>query len=132
MSLDKIISIYSPEKANIIEASLLIKINQTFRYGISPQELYDATRQFWKINEKQASKVKLAFAVFHGSIQAVYEVVSWHRAGSTFSTRTLSDEKNDRMEFVGRVADAAIVDKYLYKDVSEFVNGQNPLKYLNI
>lgn len=132
MSIEKIVSIYKPEAANITEPSLLIKLNQTFRYGMSPQELYDATRQYWRINELQASKVKLAFAVFDGTIQAVYEVVSWHKAGTTFSTRTLSEKNSDRMEFVGRVASKEIIDKYMYKEVSDFVKGQNPFAYLNI
>jgi hypothetical protein len=132
MSLEKIISIYKREEANIIEPSLLIKLNQTFAYGISQQELYDATRQFWKINEQQASKVKLAFAVFDGTIQAIYEVVSWHQAGSTFSTRKCPEKDRDRLEFIGRIASNKVIEKYLYKDVSRLTQGQNPFKYLNI
>lgn len=131
MSLEKIISIYQPEKAQISEPALLIKINQTFRYGISPQELYDATRQFWRIGEDR-EKVKLAFAVFDGTIQEIYEVVSWHKAGTTFSSRVLRDTALDRWEFVGQIADEEIRERYLYKDVSDLIQGQNPFRYINI
>ncbi len=46
MSIDKLISIYNPEKANILEPALLIKIKNTFSYSHTANELYDATRQF--------------------------------------------------------------------------------------
>ena len=129
MSLDKLISIYNPEKANIIEPSLLIKINQTFSYSLKSNELYDATRQFWRVG-KDRDKVKFAFAVFDGTIQEVYKVVSWHKAGTTFSSRTTT--KEERWEFVGQIANKNIRDKYLYKDVSDITNNQSPFYYLNI
>lgn len=129
MSLEKIVSIYNPEKADIIEPSLLIKINQTFSYSLTSNELYDATRQFWRVG-KDRDKVEFAFAVFDGTIQEVYKVVSWHKAGTTFSSRTTT--KEERWEFVGQIADKNIRDKYLYKDVSDITNNQSPFYYLNI
>jgi len=131
MSLEKLVSIYNPERAEIIEPSLLIKINQTFYYGMSPQELYDATRQFWRIGAAR-EQVKLAFSVFDGTIQEIYEIVSWHPAGTTFSTRKMREDCIDRWEFVGRIANDSIRNKYLYKDVTSLVNGQNPFRYINI
>ncbi len=85
MPLDKLISIYNPKKANITEPSLLIKINKTFSYSLAPNELYDATRQFWRIGTDR-KKVEYAFAIFDGIIQEIYKVISWHKAGTTFSS----------------------------------------------
>ena len=129
MSMKKLVSIYEPEKANISEPSLLIKITRSFSYSLSPHELYDATRQFWRIGIDR-EQVEYAFAVFDGLIQEVYKVVSWHKAGTTFSSRQPKDK--DRWEFVGRIADLEIRDKYIYKDVSEITNNQSPFYYLNI
>jgi hypothetical protein len=129
MPLDKLISIYNPQKANIKEPSLLIKINQTFTYSLEPNELYDATRQFWRIGIDR-EKVEYAFAVFDGIIQEVYKVISWHKAGTTFSSRHPQDK--DRWEFIGQIADENMRRKYVYKDVSDIANGQSPFYYLNI
>ena len=123
MSLKKLVSIYEPEKANITEPALLIKITRSFNYSMSSHELYDATRQFWRIGTDK-EKVEYAFAVFDGFVQEVYKVVSWHKAGTTFSSRFPEDK--DRWEFVGRIADKEIRDKYIYKDVSEITNNQSP------
>jgi hypothetical protein len=131
MSLKKLVSIYEPEKANITEPSLLIKILRSFSYSLSPQELYDATRQFWGVGINR-QQVEYAFAVFDGIIQEVYKVVSWHKAGTTFSSRQLKDKDKDKWEFVGRIADSEIRDKYIYKDVSDITNHQTSFYYLNI
>ncbi len=129
MSIDKLISIYNPEKANILEPALLIKIKNTFSYSHTANELYDATRQFWRIGADR-EKVEYAFAVFDGTVQEVYKVISWHKAGTTFSSRTTT--KEDRWEFIGQIANEEIRSKYLYKDVSAITNNQSPFYYLNI
>lgn len=129
MSVDQLISIYNPEKANIVEPSLLIKISQTFSYSLTASELYDATRQFWRLG-KNKDKVKYAFAVFDGTIQEVYKVVSWHKAGTTFSSRKTT--QGDKWEFVGQIANDQIRNKYIFKDVSDITNKQSSLYYLNI
>lgn len=131
MSIDKLVSLYKKEKANITEPSLLIKIPQTFNYSMSPQELYDATRQFWILG-KDREKVEYAFAVFDGMIQEVYKVINWHPGGTTFTTRKIKNEYSDKWEFVGRIADDKIRKKYLYKDVSHIAKYQSSKYYLNI
>jgi len=129
MTLDYLISIYDKEDANITEPSLLIKINQSFSYSMSPNELYDATRQFWRIGSDR-DQVEYAFSIFDGVIQEVYKVISWHKAGTTFSSRKPKDK--ERWEFVGQIAEEEIRKKYLYKDVSKITNHQSPFYYQNI
>lgn len=131
MSIDKLISLYKKERANITEPSLLIKISKTFNYSMTAQELYDATRQFWVLG-KDKEKVKFAFAVFDGMIQEVYKVISWHPGGTTFTTRLIKPEYSNKWEFVGQVAEDKIRDKYLYKDVSHIAKYQSSKYYLNI
>ena len=47
------------KEAAIQDPSVLIRINRLFRYGMSPVELYDATRGMWRIGEKRM-RVELA------------------------------------------------------------------------
>lgn len=132
MSIEKICSLYSPVKADIKEPSLLIKISRTFHYNTSPQELYDATRQFWRLS-KDREKAKYAFAVFDGVIQEAYSIASWHEAGTSFSTRPYIEEKHKgRWEFIGNVATEKHIREYVYQDVSHITNQQASVYYQNI
>jgi len=131
MSIDKLLSIYNPDDANITEPSILIKTTQTFSYGIAPNELYDATRQFWRLGTNR-EKVEYAFSVYDGIIQEVYSVISWHKAGSTFSSREFDTKDSDKWEFIGKIADEKIRKKYLYKSVSSITKYQSSFYYLNI
>ena len=132
MSLEKVVSIYKREKAKIVEPSILFKITQEFNYSLKPNELYDATRQFWRLDKDKRDKAKLAFAVFDGVIQEVYEIISWHKAGTTFSNRSPEGVEKDKVEFVGNVAKEGIRKKYLYKDVSDICKYQSAIYYQKI
>lgn len=131
MSIDQINGIYNPEEANITEPGILIKINQSFRYGMSPIELYDVTRSCWKLGESR-KKAKYAFAIFDGVIQEVYEILDWYIGGLTMTTNIndTGEPNYDRWEFIGKLADPEIRNKYLNKKVDH--KDQNPIKYVNI
>ncbi len=120
--------------AQIDDAVLLIRINQLYRYGITPQELYEATRGIWKVG-KRREEVRYALAVFHGVVREVYRIDDWFPAGSTeYLTRPLEEVTNPgRWEFTGQVAEQAVRVKYLEKNVTAYFSGssQNPLKYVN-
>ena len=128
MKLDQIKSIYDAKDAKITEPGILIKINQSFRYGMLPIELYDVTRCCWKLGERR-NKAKYVFAVYDGVIQEVYEILDWYMGGLTMAS-TGSKLEEDRWEFVGRIADDSIRNKYLNKKVNH--KEQNPIKYVNI
>ena len=132
MTLEQIVATYSAERASITEACVLININRSFRYGMPAVELYDATRSAWIAGDRKGAAV-YAIAVYQGIVQEVYEIKGWYPAHSTFNTRKVeaTDIDEERWEFVGRIAEAPIRGKYKYKDVSEYVGGQNPIRYLN-
>ncbi len=56
MSIEQINSAYDQQEVEIIEPSILIRINQAFRYSMSDIELYDFTRGQWKLNPENAKK----------------------------------------------------------------------------
>ena len=134
-SLKELVTLYNPVPAQIDDPVLLIRINQLYRYGLTNQELYEATRGVWRLG-RQREGVRYALAVFRGVVREVYRVESWSPAGSTpYLTRPAEDVQiAGRWEFTGEVAEFGIREKYLGKNVSAYFAGssQNPLKYINV
>lgn len=114
---------------------ILIRINQRYYDGISPENLYESTRGVWKVSPDSVKKVKFALAIFEGRVQEVYLIAGWFDAGRTmYMTRTLTSNNSDvsgRMEFVGRVADEADRTKYRFHLVKDLIakGAQNPIVY---
>lgn len=123
--LDKFIEIIS-------EPVIAININQTFRSGMNAKDLYDFTRDIWRLSLKTAVKAKYAFSVYGGVVKEVYEIDQWHPAGTTsyVNHRFIDPILKNRFEFVGRVANADVRDKYIEKKLPQ-KHGQNPVRYFN-
>ncbi len=98
---------------------VLIRINRQFRATMSPTELYEATRGWWRINPNR--RAEYAFSVFGGIVRAVYSIESWS-----------SPNSDKRRAFTGR-RDPSMENRYLFADVSAFLrqSAQNPIKYIN-
>ena len=133
MTLKQIISTYSKQEVQITEPSILIRINQKFRYSMSEIELYDFTRGQWKVNVEKANNAKFAFAIYEGIIQEVYSVLFWLKAGKTLNTRNEKEALKDRFEFIGNIAEPEIRNKYKYKSVEHYFKkgNANPIMYVN-
>lgn len=118
--LNDFIMEHSPEPANVTDPALLIRINQQFQYGMTPEALYESTRGIWIIGERR-NRAKYAMAVYAGIIREVYEIGSWHRAGSTqYTTRNqgeLAQQRNKRWEFIGDVAPEPVRLQYVGQSV---------------
>lgn len=109
------------EKEDITENVIMFRINNTYQEDMTPLELYEMTRGFWKVNFARAKKAELAFAVYGGFVREVYQIVDWYKAGTTFMQREDGEENSswleDRYEFIGRIVDETIREKYLGKSV---------------
>ena len=107
--------------ARITEPSVLININRTFREGMSPDELYKATRKHWKIvPERQPVPPQYAFAVYGGIIREVYQITTWHDSQGYIGRRYFSGQPvPDLSHYVGQSV------KHIKPRLS------NPIKYLN-
>lgn len=132
MSIEQIIATYESVKAIIDDPAIIININRSFHYGISQVELYDATRSAWVVGLNR-EKAKYAFSVYEGIVQEVYEIKGWFPNNSTLNTRKNeeTDPREERWEFVGKIAPAIIRNKYIYKDVSDLMGPRNPISYVN-
>lgn len=106
----------------ISHPSLLIRINRQFKYGMSADALYESTRGIWVIGERR-NRAKFAMAVYAGIVREIYEIESWHRAGTTaYLTRNqaeLAEQKDRRWEFVGRLAPESIRSQYMGGSVGD-------------
>lgn len=114
--LNDVIMECAPPSASISHPSLLIRINRQFEYGMSAQALYENTRGISVIGNRR-QRAKLAMPVYARVIREVYEIESWHRAGSTHSStrnrRELAQQCSRRWEFVGDVAAEATRNMYV-------------------
>ena len=121
------------DQSELPKNSLLIKINRSYREGMSLQELYDITRASWVINPHN-KKIDYIFAIFNGVIKQVFIPEAWIPGNSTIRISTQFDDVQEpdpkRWEFVGRVAH----DKqYLIgRRLSMSKGAQNPCCYTDI
>ena len=129
---------YSHEKLDpdeITDNIMFIRINKRYRNDMTPMEIYEATRGYWKLKLENAKKVDYVLSVYDGMVLEVYEVAEWFPALSTYMDRpgkTSPEELQGRYEFVGKIADDDIRKRYADKSVSDFFKfGEaNPIKYI--
>jgi uncharacterized protein len=118
----------------VTHPALLIRINRLYRHGMAEHELYEATRGVWKLGSRRDGATYV-LAVFEGVARQVYEIESWHRAGTTpYQTRTQeSVDRPDRWEFTGHVASEELRSRYVGSSVAAyFPKGlQSPVVYVN-
>jgi len=136
MPLDQVIAHFNHKSVDIKEPAVLIRINQQYRYGITAQELYDATRSAWRISADKRKKIEYAFSIYEGVVREVYKISGWFEGGSTFNNRYegFDVNGNGRWEFVGVLAEDKLRKKYInhYVGNNFKINNQNPIFYMNV
>ena len=107
--------------AKIVEPSILINLNRSFRNLRTEEDLYEATRKDWVIAPHQHNpQPRYALSVFKGIVQQVYEIHAW----------LPSPTRPGRLLFEGVVA--ADKGHYLKQSVSHIKpRTTNPIKYVN-
>lgn len=117
------------------EPAILVRINKTYHSGMTPEELYEATRGCWVMKQSRCENAEIALAVNAGTVLEVFQIASWHPAGSTpYETRILRADLGRRIEFVGQVAPEHLRQKYKGKSVAHYFRfgAANPIMYLNL
>jgi len=133
--LRDIVNELGAKEVKITHPVILINIRRLYRYGMSPIDLYDATRGIWKAAVRR-ERAEYAFSIYAGNVRAVYSIVAWVPAGSTMTARDYSEkdyELSERFEFVGNLAPEPIQRKYVGKSVRRYFapGARNPIKYVN-
>jgi hypothetical protein len=132
-SLSELEIIYGAREVRVSEPAILIRINRLYLPGMSAQALYEATRGVWRLGHRR-ERAEYGFAVFEGVIREVYEIQTWHKAGSTtYETRSPADVSvGGRWEFVGGIA-STMARRYCGRSVRHYLppKSQNPVAYVN-
>ena len=119
---------------DIRENIVIIKINKSYRVGMSENELYDVTRGCWKRKIASVEKADYALAVVNGIVKEVYQIDEWLPAENVVRETIPYNETTDagRIVFRGRAADEEIRKKYLNQSViGLFKRGDaNPVKVI--
>lgn len=114
------------------ENIVVIKINKSYREGMSALELYDVTRGCWKRKIESVEKAEYAFSVVYGIVKEVYKVDRWFSADhiKRETIREVPEHNAGRIAFEGSVADESIRSKYIGKSVADlFKHGEaDPVK----
>lgn len=105
---------------DIRENIVIIKINKSYREGMSETELYDVTRGCWKRKIASVEKADYALAVVYGIVKEVYQIDRWFPAENEVRETIPYNEAVDagRIIFKGRTANEEIRKKYLDHSVA--------------
>jgi hypothetical protein len=109
------------EDSMFIENAMIIKINKRYHDNITGQELYEATRRWWRVNVNKAKEMKFVLSVANGVVKEVYEDIKWNE----------KDEESGRSAFTGKPTTDTYWKKFIGKSVRGlFTRGEsNPIKY---
>ena len=70
--LDELRARYAATPVEIQHRAMLVRIRKQYRAGISAEELYTATRQWWKLSPHH--RPDYAFSIYGGIVRAVYAI----------------------------------------------------------
>ena len=104
--------------------------------------IYDSTRQFWKVSEKRIKRkaenedlhYKYAFGMKENTVLEVFEIIDWFPAGTTVSTRPFNSDGKNEWEFVGSYAKTPLSkykNRILHEDSIPLKASQIGFRYIN-
>jgi uncharacterized protein len=124
MTTDEIIRLHNAQPLTIIEESVIfININRQYKRGFSVEDIYKATKDYWKIAESKVNSLKYVLSEYRGLIIEVFEVEEWYPV----EAKDRSGKDVIKYGFNGKVAPDDIRRKYINKSVSK--KHQNPIYY---
>lgn len=125
MTTDEIVTLYEAKEVEITDPVLLININNLYRRDMTQEEIYNATRVWWKVNLSRCNKAKYVLSVYKGIVRQVYCPQRWYSG--------FTEKGQARVGFEGVPAEQGIRDKYVNCSVSKYFSkgSQNPVKYVN-
>lgn len=106
MTTDVAVSQFEAQRApDIAERAILFRISRLWSPGMSPAELYEATRGWWPVGRRRKD-AEYAFAVSGGVIREVYKIHGWReqRRGDRGWEEDISKSRK-RWGFCGEVAE---------------------------
>ena len=104
---------------NIEPHGLFLKLKKTYNpKGMSPNELYEATRREWKVKQQKVDQIEYVFATHNNTIIEVYKPNEWY-----------VNIKTGRLMFDGELAPLDIRQQYIGLYVPALEGVRNPVSY---
>lgn len=112
------------------EECLLVIINQSYREGMTQEEVYSVARKSWRISSGKLSTLKYVFAVSNSKIVGMFECYDWNEVKDETDLE-YNGENIGRKYFEGSLVKEEILKKYSSSDISFITKGQQtPTLYL--
>lgn len=131
MGVDDVNAQYGARPVEILPEHkvILIRVPRRFHKGMGEDELYEATRKWWRMGARR-KKADYAMAVHGGVVRAVYRIDGW--VDPTPEDIAVQPNRVGRHGFVGHV-NAELSERYLFSDVTRFWKrgNQTPFRYVN-
>lgn len=138
----RIVELYGAVPAVITVPAILIKIEQQWHDGLTPEELYERTRRYWACNpEARRVPPRVAISVARGIVREVYDIERWE-AYANMTTEAIdptrlpgtAGKSARRRGFIGRVTeDSALRTSLLGKSVRHVPFGSgSPIAYAGL
>jgi hypothetical protein len=125
--LEELTNRYQPEEAEIRHKVIFLKLAQTYRKGMSAQELYEAARGVWPFNPDYANKYDYAICVHEGLVVEVFRTHRWQKSDPAhYPTRDdlVPSDFESTCEFEGEPAEPDVRAHYIGKSVrTQFAAG---------
>ena len=122
MSTDELIRKYNAiDLKEFYHPLICININKKYRRGMGENEIYNATREAWGVDENKIKYVELALAEYQGIVIEVYKINEWYKVDiKDFNKKNIMqlDEKKERWGFYGEVADSITRSIYINKSIA--------------
>ena len=119
-------------REDITDDIIIIKLNRSYRSGMSSEKLYDITRGCWKRRIESVERAEFALAVYKEEVIEVYRITAWYSAQEEIRDTVPFNPEIDlgRIIFKGEVADEKVREKYIGKNISKlFKRGEaSPVK----
>lgn len=125
MTTDEVIRKFRAEPlTHLGEESLIININKKFRRRAGANDIYDATKGWWRMGLKMPT-AKYVLSEYRGLIVEVWEVSNWK---SKMMEKTEKRNAHLRWGFEGSVAPESVRIQYLNKSVTKKFGTANPIR----
>jgi hypothetical protein len=131
MSVDVAISKFEAHEAPpIAEPVILLRITKLWDPAMSPSELYETTRGWWRVGPRR-EEARYAMAISNGIVREVYEIKDWRQRRE--GDRSWEDDIAGRPRWVFDGMRSEAMAHYRNTDISRlFPRGvRNPIKYVN-
>jgi len=96
----------------------IIRLNDEFyTSSISPDELYDITRCYWKSSRRKVLQCERVLAVYHGVVVEVYQVDDWVDGSRIVKKTHLNAYRAGSYGFNGKIAEASVRNQFVGRGV---------------